>query len=105
MPTPTQAFLNVAGKHGIDPSDPQAVQRWFSEDLPALPIEQIEEILEELLAYDANGEDSPGARHYPEGIQLPLLKKSPAAPTPLLAVRWRELLRTLIGRLRDRTGK
>lgn len=105
MPTPTRAFLNVAARHGIDPSDPEAVERWFSEDLPALPAEQIEKILEELLAYDENSEHTSGARHYPKGVPLPSLKGSPVAPTPLFAAPWKELLRTLFLRLRSRIGK
>ena len=106
MPTPTQAFLKVAARHGIDPSDAEAVQRWFSEDLPSLSTEQIEMILEELLAYNANREDTSGARSYPKGVPLPSLEESPVVPATLLAAApWTERLRALIGRLRARIGK
>lgn len=106
MPTPTQAFLKVAARHGIDPSDAEAVQRWFSEDLPSLSTEQIEEILEELLAYDENGEITSLVRCYPKGVPLPSLEESPVALATLLAaVPWNERLRALIARLRARIGK
>ena len=105
MPTPTQAFVAVAARHGIDPSDPEAVQRWFLEVLPDLPTEQIEEILEELVSYYATGDIRSEARSYPEGVPLPMLDESPPAPTPLLAARWREMLRILLVRLLRGRGK
>lgn len=106
MPTPTQAFLKVAARHGIDPSDAEAVQRWFSEDLPSLSTEQIEAILEELLAYDEKREDMAGDRSYPKGVPLPSLEESPMAPATLLAaVPWTKRLRALIVRLKARIGK
>lgn len=106
MPTPTRAFLIVAARHGIDPSDMKAVQQWFSEDLPALPIEQIENILEELLAYEPSGEEVSGARYYPKGVPLPLLEESPLASTSLFATAsWPEPLRALFIKLRGGKGK
>ena len=99
MPTSTRAFLDVAARHGIDPSDPAAVQHWYTVVLPTLPIEQIEEILEELLGSDATTMDQPESRCYPEGASLPPLDDSPQAPAPLLARRWKELFRILGARL------
>ena len=99
MPTSTRAFLDIAERHGIDPSDPAAVQHWYTVVLPTLPIEQIEEILEELLGRDATTEDRSDSRCYPEGASLPPLDGSPPAPAPLLAARWRALFRILGARL------
>jgi hypothetical protein len=102
MPTPTRAFLIVAARHGIDPSDLEAVQQWFCEDLPNLPSERIEEILEELLAYEPNGEDVSVTRHYPKDAPLPSLEESPVAATPLFAVAsLPESLRALFIKLRN----
>ena len=101
MPTPTRAFINVAARYGIDPSDLQAVQQWFCDDLPTLPIEQIEEILEELLAFEPTGEDVSEFRCYPEGVPLPSLDESPLASTPLFAAGpWKDQFRTLLVWLR-----
>ena len=106
MPTPTRAFINVAARHGIDPSDPKAVQQWFCEDMPTLPIEQIEEIFEELLAYESDAEDVSEARFYPEGVPLPSLEESPSASTPMFAAAmWKNQFRTLLIRLRIGKGK
>ena len=99
MPTPTQVFTAVAGRHGIDPSDPEAVQRWFLETLPTLPRARIEEILEELLFWRAGSELPSEVHCYPEGVPLPSLAESPPAHTPLLAAHWRELVRILLARL------
>ena len=105
MPTPTQAFLDMAARHGIDPSDPEAVQHWYTVVLPTLPVEQIEEILEELLGRNATTEDRPESRCYPKGASLPPLDGSPPTPTPLLARRWRKLFRDLAARLTRRQRK
>lgn len=105
MPTPTQAFTAVAARHGIDPSNPEAVQRWFLEVLPDLPSKDIEEILEELLAYEVTGEGNHEARFYPGGVPLPQLEESPPAHTPLLAAHWREIPLTFLVRLLRRTGE
>ena len=89
-----------------DAADAEAVQRWFSEVLPSLPTEQIEKILEELLAYDEDGDDTSGVRYYPKGVPLPSLEESPVAPVPLLAATpWKELIRALFVRHRGPTGK
>ena len=105
MPTPTQAFAEVAARHGVDPSDIEAVQQWFLEDLPKLPTAEIEEILEELLAYRETGEVHTETRCYPEGVPLPSLDISPPAQTPLFAARWGQVLRLLLARLPRNRGK
>ena len=47
MPTPTHFFHDIAARYGnVDPGDPEAVRHWFTEVLPTLPPETIEEILE-----------------------------------------------------------
>ena len=104
MPTPIKAFLDVAEKHGIDPTDLEAVQHWFSEVLPTLPVEQINDIIEELLAHDATNAEAPLDRSYPDKVRLPSLGDSPPASSPLFASRWKDLLRILVKRLSNRTG-
>ena len=99
MPTPTGAFVDIASRYGeVDPSDIEAVQRWFSEVLPTLPPDTIEEILEELLRHDGAGDDLAPAPVYPKHAPLPSLSSSPPAPFPWLASTWREMLVRLAGR-------
>jgi len=105
VPTPTQAFAEVAARYGVDPSDQEAVQQWFLEDLPELPTEQIEEILEDLLASHGTGEVSTDTRCYPERAPLPTLDSSPPVQTPLFAARWGQILRLLLARLPRNRGR
>ena len=42
MPTPITAFADAAAKYGdIDPDDIEAVQKWFADELPRLPVDTI----------------------------------------------------------------
>ena len=63
MPTPMSAFAVIASRHGVDPSDEEAVDRFFDESAPELPPEEREAIFAALLAADGKG-DSPRRRHY-----------------------------------------
>ena len=99
MPTPIRAFIDVAAQYGdVDPSDAAAVQHWFSEVLPTLPPETIEEIFETLLEHDGADDDRSAAPAYPRDVPLPSLSSSPPADIPLLAAGWREILIKLTGR-------
>jgi hypothetical protein len=99
MPTPTRTFHDIAARFGkVDPNDPEAVRHWFTEVLPTLPPDTIEEILEALLGEDAATDDKPTPRSYPQGVPLPSLSASPAAPIPLLAAGWKDLLNKLARR-------
>ncbi|MGB5160637.1 MAG: hypothetical protein WBP10_04355 [Thermoanaerobaculia bacterium] len=102
MPTPIGAFVDIAARYGeVDPTNIEAVQHWFSEVLPTLPPDTIEEILEELLRHDGMSDDPPPAPAYPKDVPLPRLSSSPAAPFPWPASSWRELLIRLMRRNRD----
>ncbi len=51
MPTPMEVFVQMAVKYGnVDPTDEEAVDRFFEEELPKLPERQQLEIVETLLA-------------------------------------------------------
>lgn len=100
MPTPTTSFLDIAARYGdVDPSDIEAVQHWFTEVLPGLPPETIEEILEDLLASEGADEAQEPARSYPRDVPLPALSSSSPVPTPLLAAGWKEILIRLMRRV------
>ncbi len=103
MPTPTTAFADAAAKYGdVDPEDIGAVQHWFTEELPKLPLNIIEQVLHDLLAQDGAAHEREIIPIYPVRAPLPSLRLSPAVPTPLLAEEWRQLLRRLAARLRNR---
>lgn len=96
MPTPTAAFADVAAKYGdVDPEDIEAVQKWFIEELAALPPETIGRIFHELLARDGDLESRDIAPVYPERAPLPSLGSSPPIAAPLLAEPWKWLLSRL----------
>ncbi len=45
MATPTTAFADAAAKYGdVDPEDIEAVQKWFTEALPTLPLNIIDSL-------------------------------------------------------------
>ncbi len=97
MPTPTQAFLDVAARHGkVDPADAETVQHWFTEVLPTLPQREIAEILEELLAHNGTHAAGPVVRSYPKNVSLPSLEDSP----PVISSGWKQLLSTLMAKIR-----
>lgn len=102
MPTPTRCFLDVAARYGnVDPGDPEAVQHWFLETLPTLPHATINEIFEELLAYNGSAADDDNERVYPKNAPLPSLSESPAAPIPLLAIQVGKALIKLVRRNKE----
>jgi hypothetical protein len=95
MPTPTRVFHDVAARYGkVDPSDAEALERWFTEVLPTLPKEQIEEILEELLAHDGSQAPRTESHSYPQNVPLPSLEDSP----PVTFSALKQLLSTLMAR-------
>ena len=80
MPTPTHVFARIAARlGGVDPSDMDAVQRWYQESLTNLPLERLEEVLEELLAAIGEPESEPPRPVYPDAPSLPRLDESPSA--------------------------
>jgi len=103
MPTPTTAFADAAAKYGgVDPDDIEAVQRWFAEDLPKLPIGTIEQVLHDLLERDGALDDREIVPVYPTRAPLPSLGSSPQAASPLHAEEWRRVIARLLSRLRRR---
>lgn len=57
MATPTHVYADIASRYGVDPDDEEAVDKWFNEILPMLPVDIRAAIFEELLARD--GERGP----------------------------------------------
>ena len=103
MPTPITAFADAAAKYGdIDPDDIGAVQKWFADELPRLPVDTIERVLHDLLERDGTAAEREIVPVYPKGVPLPSLGSSPPALPPLLAEQWRALLGRLSKRLRRR---
>jgi len=99
MPTPVQAFAEVAARHGdVDPGDLAAVQRFYRETLPTLEPAAILTILEELLAREGSSEGRGPEPFHPGEAALPSLRGAPPMRLPLLACGWREMLRRLRGR-------
>ena len=103
MPTPITAFADAAAKYGdIDPDDIEAVQKWFADELPRLPVDTIERVLHDLLERDGTVAEREIVPIYPKRVPLPSLGSSPPALPPLLAEQWRTLLGRLLRRLRRR---
>jgi len=97
MPTPVQAFAEVASRHGdVDPGDLVAVQHFYRETLPTLEPATIITILEELLAREGSTTSEGPEPFYPGGAPLPSLRGSPPLLLPLFACGWREMLRRVL---------
>ena len=98
MSTPIHVFAELAAKYGgVDAGDIDAVQHWYEQDLPALPRNTIEDILEELLKQERHEDTVESTRAYPKQAPLPTLDQAPPAALPLFATGWRALFRRLLG--------
>ena len=53
MPTPMHVYDEIAARFGVDATDPEAVTRFFTDDLVTLPEQLRALIFDELLARDA----------------------------------------------------
>lgn len=97
MPTPTDAFVQLAAKYGdVKASDIEAVQHWYENVLPTLAPATIEAVLSELIGQDGPAEAVTRARRsYPHKAPLPTLDQSPPVPLPMLASGWRGYIRRL----------
>jgi hypothetical protein len=103
MPTPITAFADAAAQYGdVDPSDIEAVQKWFAEELPKLSPDVIEAVLRQLLRRDGEAPDREMIPVYPKGAPLPSLGASPQVASPLLAQDWKRTLTRLFAWLRRR---
>ena len=101
MPTPAHVFQELAAQYGgIDAADADAVQRWYEEQLPQLPPETLEEIVEALMDQDqtVTERSNPMPRNYPSGAPLPNLDEVQPVNLPLLAAGWRDLIKQLLRR-------
>ena len=93
MPTPIQAFLEVAARHGgVDPADFDAVRRFYGETLPTLAPDRILAVLEDLLAREGASETRAPEPFYPAGAAHPTCRGSPPVLIPRLARGWWGLL-------------
>ena len=87
MPTPTEVFAELAARYGgVDANDAEAVQRWFAEEVPRMPHEKLEELLEELLRREGATVVGVVRQTYPAESRIPALSVTPPATLPLLAV-------------------
>lgn len=103
MPTPITAFADAAAKYGgVDPNDMEAVEEWFTQELPTLPVNTIEEVLHGLLQQDGVVAEREITPVYPKRAPLPSLRSSPESASPLVAEKWKTLLRKLLGRPKKR---
>lgn len=101
MPTPATAFADAAAKYGdVDAGDIEAVQNWFTEVLPTLPPEVIEQVLHDLLERDGEIPERTVIPVYPKRAPLPSLGSSPHVDAPFFAEPWSRLLRSIASRLR-----
>ena len=99
MPTPVQAFVEVAARHGdVDPLDPDADRCFYRETLLTLPPDRILAVLEDLLSREGPSEGELQEPFYPQGAALPTCRASPPVPLPLMALGWWSILRRLLGR-------
>jgi hypothetical protein len=100
MPTSTLAFVEIAGRYGVDTRDLHAIEKWFCESLPLLPVPEMEEILETLLSWPEGQPATFGDHRYDaEKAPLPRLDDCPPSAVPLLARRFRDLPWLLLSRL------
>ncbi|MGB3051029.1 MAG: hypothetical protein WBB42_08515 [Polyangiales bacterium] len=105
---PDEEKLPPGPRRLLKPSDgrycyytvPAAIE--VSKELPKLPVHTIEQVLRDLLVQDGAAAGREINSVYPDRAPLPSLRSSPAAPTPLLAEEWRQLLRRLAARLKKR---
>jgi hypothetical protein len=97
MPTPVDAFAQIAAEHGgVDPNDPEAVQTWYLESVPTLPPKRLEALLEDLLSCEGDSTDRSLRPAYPRGTPIPGLETAPSVPLPLLAAGWLAPLKRLV---------
>lgn len=65
MATPMHVYAEIAARHGkVNPTDEEAVDRFFAEEVPTLSEEVQREIMNELLARD--GESPEPLKRSPE---------------------------------------
>lgn len=80
MPTPMHVFHDIASRHGADPTDEAAIEKWYVDVLLTFPAAEAQAIFEELLSREGEPEPEgyvPPVRTYPtEDVPVPLLDES-----------------------------
>ena len=101
MPTPPRAFIDMAVRYGeVDPDDEEAVIRFFTDVLPTLPSETIDEILAYLLSQECVPAEGAELTSYPDQAPDLELDDAPPAGLPASASRWRHVVAWMARRRR-----
>jgi hypothetical protein len=79
------AFATIAARYSVDPTDEEAVDRFFDERAPSLPAEEREAILAELMTADGIGVSSRRRRYATSGDDVNF-RNDPAVEVPRGAV-------------------
>ncbi|MEO8383251.1 MAG: FHA domain-containing protein [Acidobacteriota bacterium] len=79
------AFATIAARYGVDPTDEEAVDRFFDERAPSLPAEEREAILAELMTADGIGLSN-RRRRYATSSDDVNFRNDPAVEVPWGAV-------------------
>ncbi len=83
MPSPMRAFTVVAERFGrVDPEDERQVERFLTEEAPALPEEEQAKILEALLELEGEDLEPLKVRRFGSAPSEILLQDSPSLATP-----------------------
>ena len=91
MPSPTVVFARLAARlGGVDPTDRDAVVRWYREELPNLSPLEVEACWRTLLDSDLTEEEADDEAFYaePDAVPLPRLRDTPPTRIPPLARLW-----------------
>lgn len=89
--TPAYVYARLAARlGGVDPTDRDAVAKWYREELPAISAAKVEACLAKMLGSDLTEEESDDVDFFaePKDVPLPRLCDAPPARIPLPARLW-----------------